>query len=206
MKRRKLSDDAARALARLREHGVLLQTDANLPSISFLIAGEPVRGSWWSHPAGRAIFRVNGELEDHPDVLMAKLISGKITFIHRALWAAVLSVGRAREPWQMDRLSRGARALLAEVDRRPVKPDGRARKAASELETSLLVFSEQFHTESGAHVRRLDSWDRWSGRVGPIGKRLSIDRARLTLEDLVATLNRKFEGTGRLPWQRRART
>jgi hypothetical protein len=74
----------------------------------------------------------------------------------------IIAVGHAREPWQIDGLSQDARHLLAEVDCKPLEPSRGMSKAVSELETNLLVYSEQFHTESGAHARRLESWDRWS--------------------------------------------
>ena len=194
--------ESAPVLAKLKELGLLLQTDANLPNVCALVAGKPVRGSWWAHPRSHEIFRVNGELAEHPDVLVSKLISGKITYLHRPLWAAVMAIGRARESWQIERLSRDARNLLGAVDRKPVQTDRRWRKPASELETNLLVYSEQFHTAAGSHARRLESWDRWSSRTGYIREPITLIRAKLALEEVVASLNRKFNGRGRLPWQR----
>ena len=194
--------ESAPVLAKLKELGLLLQTDANLPNVCALVAGKPVRGSWWAHPRSHEIFRVNGELAEHPDVLVSKLISGKITYLHRPLWAAVMAIGRARESWQIERLSRDARNLLGAVDRKPVQTDRRWRKPASELEANLLVYSEQFHTAAGSHARRLESWDRWSSRTGYIGEPITLIRAKLALEEVVASLNRKFNGRGRLPWQR----
>jgi hypothetical protein len=43
----------------------------------------------------------------------------------------VVEIGRARETWQMERVSRDARKLLAEVDRNPVQTDRRLSKPAS---------------------------------------------------------------------------
>jgi hypothetical protein len=195
-----MPSESVPVLAKLQEHGLLLQTDANLPNVCALVAGAPVRGSWWAHPRSHEIFRVNCQLAAHPDVLVTKLISGKITYLHRALWPAIVAIGRAREPWQIERLSHDARNLLAEVDRQPIQTDRRVSKPASELETSLLVYSEQFHTDAGAHARRLESWDHWSIRTGYIGEQITLIRARLTLEDVVASLNGRFKGRGRLPW------
>lgn len=126
----------------LKLHGVLLQTDARLPNVCALVAGAPVRGSWWAHPQGHEIFRVNCALADHPDVLVVKLISAKLTYVERALWPCIVAIGRAREAWQVESLSPGARELLEEVDRAPVQTDRRLTKAASELEELLLVSSE----------------------------------------------------------------
>ncbi|MDA2934727.1 hypothetical protein MYX82_10350, partial [Acidobacteria bacterium AH-259-D05] len=39
----------------LQTWGLLLESDAILPSVSALVAGAPVRGSWWGHPRGDAI-------------------------------------------------------------------------------------------------------------------------------------------------------
>jgi hypothetical protein len=195
-----MSSESAPAFAKLQEHGLLLQTDANLPNVCALVAGAPVRGSWWANPRSHEIFRANCALAGHPDVLVTRLISGKITYLHRALWPVFLAIGRAREPWRIARLSHEARNLLAEVDRKPIQTDRRVSKPASELETNLLVYSEQFHTGAGAHARRLESWDYWSIRTGYIGEQITLISARLTLEDVVASLNRKFKGRGRLPW------
>ena len=188
-------------LAKLKEYGLLLQTDVNLPNVCALVAGAPVRGSWWGHPRSHEIFRVNCELAEHPDVLVCKLVSGKITYLHRALWPAVIAIGRARESWQMERLSHDARNLLREVDRKPIETDARASKAASELETNLLVYVEQFHSEAGAHARRLERWDHWSSRTGYGGEPTTLDCAKRRLEEVMARLNREFKGRGRLPWQ-----
>src|ERR1017187_5290702 len=66
-------------LAKLKEYGLLLQTDVNLPNGCALVAGAPVRGSWWGHPPSHEIFRVNCELGEHPDVLGCQRGSGKRT-------------------------------------------------------------------------------------------------------------------------------
>lgn len=118
--------------ARLKEHGLLLRTDAKLPNLCSLVAGETVHGSWWAHPRGRDIFAVDSEMEHHPDVLMAKLVSGKVTFVHRDLWPPVVDVGRAREPWQMRNLWPEGRKLLgpgrSRTDRaKPGREQGRSR-------------------------------------------------------------------------------
>lgn len=188
-------------LASLKEHGLLLQTDRQLPNVCALVVGGPVRGSWWAHPRSHDIFRVSCALGDHPDVLITKLISAKTTYVDRAVWPAVIAAGRAREPWQMEHLSRDARTLLERVDRMPVETSRSSAKAATELEKVLLVYSEQFHSERGAHLRRLESWSHWSRRAGFEMKPMRPDQARRKLEELLAVLNQRFRARGRLPWQ-----
>src|SRR5512143_1453171 len=87
------------AVDALEQTGLLFLHDARRPSLTALVAGAPIRGSWWGHPAGRRIFQVASALEDRGDVLFAPLLSAKVTLVHRRLWAALLGVGEARAPW-----------------------------------------------------------------------------------------------------------
>ncbi|MDQ2995946.1 MAG: hypothetical protein M3R61_02655 [Chloroflexota bacterium] len=105
--------------ARLRKHGLLLQQDKRLPDVATAVAGEPIRGSWWAHPRAPVIFTCLGQLEQHSDTLATKLIAGKVTFIHRRLWPAVLAVGVAREPWQFAGVADRARELYVARDAHP---------------------------------------------------------------------------------------
>src|SRR5215472_12377591 len=78
-------------------------------------------------------------------------------------------------------------------------------KAASELDARMLVYSSQFHSESGAHVRRLESWRDWSKRTATSADRLSGAAARTVLEGVLASLNREFGGKGTVAWQMKPR-
>ncbi len=83
---------AREALAFIRKHGVVLESARGpVPSLAQVIAGEPVRGSWWSHPKSHEIFAVTRAVRDSDDVL-CRLIDGKITFVHRRLWPALVRV------------------------------------------------------------------------------------------------------------------
>ena len=79
------------ALAFIRKHGVVLEAAKGpVPSIAEAIAGEPLRGSWWVHPNSREIFAVTRAIRDRDDVLVCHLIEGKVTFVHRRLWPALV--------------------------------------------------------------------------------------------------------------------
>ncbi|MGH8003967.1 MAG: hypothetical protein ACRECJ_04505 [Limisphaerales bacterium] len=79
------------ALAFIRKNGVVLEAALGpVPSLAAAIAGEPVRGNWWSHPKGREIFAATRAVRDNDDVLVCRLIKGKITFVHRRLWPALV--------------------------------------------------------------------------------------------------------------------
>lgn len=61
-----------------------------VPSVAEAVAGEPIRGSWWGHPRGKAIFDALTAIGDSPDVRCFKLVGGKVTFVHRRLWPALV--------------------------------------------------------------------------------------------------------------------
>jgi hypothetical protein len=61
-----------------------------VPSLAEAVAGGPIRGSWWAHEKGGAIFRALGTVGDSPEVLCFRLVGGKLTFVHRRLWPALI--------------------------------------------------------------------------------------------------------------------
>ena len=80
-------------LAFVRRHGVVLQAARGpVPSLAEAIAGGPIRGSWWGHPKGREIFRVAESICQSPEVLVCKLVGGKVTYVHRRLWPALVKL------------------------------------------------------------------------------------------------------------------
>ena len=183
-------------LLRLREHGMLLQQDKRLPDVASAVAGAPIRGSWWAHPRAHAIFACLSELEQHPDTLVTKLVAGKVTFIHRRLWPAVLAIGVSRELWQFAGLAAGARELYDAVEQQGMLMA--AGRAAKELECRLLVHSAQVHTDAGHHELRLERWELWADRTG-VADTLSARSAQLQLEAAVLAIG----GTAELlPWSR----
>ena len=91
------------ALAFIRRHGVVLEgAQGPVPSLAEVIAGQPVRGSWWSHPKSHQIFAVTPAIHDSDDVLVCRLVKGKITYVHRRMWPALVRVAGRLRP---DRLS-----------------------------------------------------------------------------------------------------
>lgn len=81
------------ALAFVRRHGIVLASAKGpAPTLAHAIAGGAIRGSWWSHPRGREIFRAIGRLRDSREVLVCRLVEGKVTFVHRSLWPALVKL------------------------------------------------------------------------------------------------------------------
>jgi hypothetical protein len=191
----------------LEKLGFLLLSDS-LPSVTRIVAGADLRGSWWGHEQAQTIFAVSEMLEDHPDVLVMKLISGKVTFVHRELWERVYSIGVAREDWQLKNLSQGAKSLLKTLDNEGTLQTNKLNKSfgpkpgetARELELRLLIHAEQVHTESGAHAKVLETWDAWAKRAGFRGRAKSPSAARDFLDQRLAEFNKNASIKGRLPW------
>jgi len=191
---------------------------SKLPSVSTIITGSPLHSSWWSHPLAHAIFQVNGELEDHRDVLVTKLIAGKVTFVHKRLWAEILAIGTARERWQTDALSGSALALLKmiestgslQTDQLSLRGSGKGSTSlkpgdtARELERKLLVHAAEIHTDSGAHAKLLESWEHWARRISFTSTFISVDDAKKKMEARLVRLNEQYNATARLPWMKRA--
>ena len=78
------------ALAFAEQHGVVLvSARGKAPTLTEAIVGAPIKGSWWGHPEGKRIFAVLGEVQEHDDILVCRLLAGKLTLVHRRLWPAV---------------------------------------------------------------------------------------------------------------------
>lgn len=92
------------AIAFIRKHGVVLEASRGpVPSLAEAIVDEPLRGGWWSHPKGREIFALTRKVRDSEQVLVCRLVQGKITLVHRRLWPALV---RAAERFPAEQLSR----------------------------------------------------------------------------------------------------
>ena len=83
----------------VERHGIALQAaHGPVPNLAEAIAGGPIRGSWWGHPKGQEIFPAVKAVCASPDVLVCKLVDGKITYVHRRLWPALVKLApRFRE-------------------------------------------------------------------------------------------------------------
>lgn len=89
------------ALAFVRKHGIVLQAGRSkpagaagraIPSLAEAIVGAPIRGSWWAHPQSHAIYALLGAVCASEDVLVCRLVDGKVTLVHRRLWPALVRV------------------------------------------------------------------------------------------------------------------
>lgn len=82
--------EADQALAFVREHGIVLAAARGpVPTLTERIAGGPICGSWWGHPEGKRIFAILQAVQADPDILVCRLVEGKLTLVHRRLWPAL---------------------------------------------------------------------------------------------------------------------
>ncbi len=125
------------ALAFVAEHGIVLESGQGpVPSLADASAGKAIRGSWWGHAKGRAIFRATRVVRDSADILVCRLVDGKITYVHRRLWPAVVRLATAVERRRLDAIREehgpsGAHRLVTKAFPRWVPAE--VRKAATKL-------------------------------------------------------------------------
>jgi hypothetical protein len=97
---------AAEALAFVERHNIVLEASrrGEVPTLADAIAGEAVRGSWWSHPQGCTIFAATRAVRASPAVLVCRIVDGKLGFVHRHLWPALARLAGRFEPKRLARL------------------------------------------------------------------------------------------------------
>ena len=84
-------------------HGVVFESaQGPLPSLAEAVAGEPIRGSYWAHPKANDIFLCSRAIRKSADVLVCRLVGGKVTYVHRRLWPALV---RLAGQFDADRLA-----------------------------------------------------------------------------------------------------
>jgi hypothetical protein len=82
----------AQALDFVERHGVVCEAAHRgaIPVLTEAVAGETLRGNWWSHPRSRPIFATTRALRESPQVLVCRIVDGKISFVHERLWPALV--------------------------------------------------------------------------------------------------------------------
>jgi hypothetical protein len=84
---------AREALAFVEANGIVLESARGpAPSLAATIAGEPIRGSWWKHRKGPQIFQCSRAVRASKQILICRLLGGKVTYVHRRLWPALFKL------------------------------------------------------------------------------------------------------------------
>ena len=131
------------AIEFVREHGIVLESaNGPVPSLAAAIAGEPIRGSWWSHARSHEIFEVSRAVRESPDVLVCRLVAGKVTYVHRRLWPALVRVAprftKKRLAQLHERHTASGRHITREVPFPEWVPADASRRAARLGESAAL--------------------------------------------------------------------
>lgn len=99
---RRAVQTSEQALAFVCQHGVVLASAKGpVPRLIDAIAGETIHGSWWAHPQSHAIFTVLEAVADSDQVLVCRLVGGKVTLVHRRLWPALVRLADRFSPEQL---------------------------------------------------------------------------------------------------------
>ena len=145
------------ALAFVKREGIVLQAArGRVPNLVEFVAGAPIRGSWWGHPKGKAIFAAANRIVDSGEVLVCRLVGGKVTFVHRRLWPALVRLAARLPAGGLDQISE-------------------EHTASGQHERRVTPFPEWVTADVGREAARLSEADAegrlapWSWLVGAAG-------------------------------------
>jgi hypothetical protein len=93
------------AIQFVKNHGVVLESaQGSVPNLAETVAGGRIRGSWWAHPKSQLIFQLTRAVRDSDEVLVCRLIQGKVTYVHRRLWSAIVRLAKQFENKNLGRI------------------------------------------------------------------------------------------------------
>jgi hypothetical protein len=137
------------ALNFIEQHGIVVQAaHGPVPNLAEAIAGEPIRGSWWSHPQGREIFHMIQIVSDSPDVLVCKLVEGKVTYVHRRLWPALVKLASRFPKEQLSQIREAHTPSGAHALRRKPFPSWVPPEVVNEAKALPLAEAEKILAQS----------------------------------------------------------
>lgn len=160
------------ALSFIRKHGVVLMSARGpIPNLAEAIVGGPIRGSWWGHPQSHHMYQVFEAVCESGQVLVCRMVGGKVTLVHRRMWPALVRLAKA---WpkpglgavRQEHTSRGShRAVVTPFPRWVPTQVSAQAKQLSEAEAVSRFGAELFLAVSGGSVRKLTTRRRRPTRV-----------------------------------------
>lgn len=190
----------------LEKDQILLLQDKIFPNIVSKVVGEKISGSWWGHPLANPIYNGLGWLEHNRNVLIIKLLDGKVTYLHENLFSDIYAIVIEPRDWQLKRLKPDELSLLKYVSKKNlVQSDDPklkdlvddAKKSFATLEKKLLVHSSEEHTDSGKHIKEFRPWKKSKIFTKALG---DYETAQQKIESLVEKMNHNSGANAKLPW------
>lgn len=146
------------AIRFVEDHGVVLEAARGpVPSLADAVLGRRRRGSWWGHPRGKEFFWLTRRVRASGDVLVCRLVEGRVTYVHRRLWPALARFADVIPPERLaaireEHTKSGAHRVRETPFRRWVQPEVLTAAAALTEREALDQFgdwiSETSHLES----------------------------------------------------------
>lgn len=148
-----MTPEAARRF--VKKWGVVLEGGRGpIPNLAETVAGESIRGSWWGHPKGQEIFWLSRSVREWREVLVCRVVSGKVTYVHRRLWPALVRLAPRLDSDRLAALhevhtAAGRHELQIIPFPRWVPPDVRkAAKRLTEADAARMLGDWVTHTPS----------------------------------------------------------
>jgi hypothetical protein len=93
------------AIRFVKNHGIVLESAHGFVSnLAEAITGKRMRGSWWAQPKRQEIFLLTRAVRDSKEILVCRLLNGKITYVHRRLWPALVQLAKRFDGKRLGRI------------------------------------------------------------------------------------------------------
>ena len=93
------------AMAFVRKRGVVLvAAKGSEPSLVEAIVGRSFKGSWWALAERKHVYHTLRAVSESEEVLVCRLVDGKITLVHRRLWPALARLAGRFAPERIARV------------------------------------------------------------------------------------------------------
>lgn len=85
--------DKKQAVKFIEENKIVTESGhASVPNFAEFVAGSNISGSWWSHSDSHEIFKMTRIIRNSPEVLVCRLVQGKITYVHKSFWPVLVKL------------------------------------------------------------------------------------------------------------------